>query len=704
MANEHYDYHDTAANGGSCDAAVAIMDRSGNDDGGCDDAVAIHGRRQFQTRHKPQRQQQRRPKRIRQRKAKLPVHVQVATSLLAIYACCDGPSGGTEAFRGLQQQQQQLVRNTKRPQQQQSPLFATVENEQEQQVSTSSSSSSSNPLHKALVTENLHFDSDQKLFSKDVRELLLAKVEKKPYYADKSTSKISIPTVGVADTAQPTKNGVTIVANGKNGIHVPPKLPLVDDSSNDNAKIVHTNGGEASFTTVMDELDSLSDFDGTTIDPSLFDHQRNQMELLDLQAWEETSLATSTTANATQQSKSRIRRFGSMVRRTLGHYSPVRIFADGHSNVDEKSESVTVSSSSAAAATTTTKQQQSYKGELFATEATTTANSEGDNNKRKKKKEQKKQSKEEAMVARMSRKKKKQLSNLLKSVNRRNAKSMAGITSRSLTGLIAALAEEAEGLSVRMHALEDTPIWRKEIDMLTIEFTRLGFKPLSLGGPDQQLLPPNFNKGEKNNIKKALQGAAASFQPPDMEKLSQSLQNSMQKQRQQLASTKPPFLLQQKGKNNNKDDDGDDDSCPVEMVENPMAGVSCADTAFQTIDVDNSGALDKDEIADALVLAASASSPSPFVVASKKNNDTDANNNSLPAAAAAMGEKSRKVIQKLAKQLVDLYDTNDDGVIDRMEYQSMVEDMAALRQVQKEREEKERKEREEKDREESTLR
>ena len=545
-------------------------------------------------------------------------------------------------------------------------------------TSSSSSSSSSSPLHTALDTEDHH--NNQKLFSKEVRELLHSEeVESTPFYAEKSTSEIEI--------IAPKQNGVAI--HGKNnGLHVPPKLPLANDE-----KKVHTsssNGAEAAFATVMDELDSLSDFDGTSTDPSLFNHQRNQMELLDLQAWEGTALATTTNnanANATLQT-SRIRRLGSLVRRTLGHYSPIQIFAKGNSHDDQESSLAT-----------TTKDQQSLKGELFATDDNPP---KGNDNKRKKKKEQKKQSKEEAMVARMSRKKKKQLSNLLKSVNKRNTNSMAGITSRSLTGLISALAEEAEGLSVRMHAREDTPIWRKEIDMLTIEFTRLGFKPLSLGGPDQQLLPPNKGKdGEKNKIKKALQGAAANFQPPDMEKLSQSLQSSVQKQRQQLSSVKPPpFLLQQgKHKNTDDDDEEEDDSCPVEMVDNPMAGVSCADTAFQKIDVDNSGALDKDEIADALVLAASASSNAPFAVPANKTDSN--NNNNLPAAAAAMvGEKSRKVIQKLARQLVDLYDINDDGVIDRMEYQSMVEDMAALRQVQKEREEKERKAREEKDRDE----
>jgi hypothetical protein len=86
-----------------------------------------------------------------------------------------------------------------------------------------------------------------------------------------------------------------------------------------------------------------------------------------------------------------------------------------------------------------------------------------------------------------------------------------------------------------------------------------------------------------------------------------------------------------------------------------LAHVSSADEAFRRIDVDDSGALDGDEIALALTLAASTDS------------DTE-------------------LIQTLSSQLMDLYDLNGDGVIDRDEYQLMVEDMAALRRIQNDRE------------------
>ncbi|CAB9512266.1 expressed unknown protein [Seminavis robusta] len=265
----------------------------------------------------------------------------------------------------------------------------------------------------------------------------------------------------------------------------------------------------------------------------------------------------------------------------------------------------------------------------------------------------KKQAKEEAIVARQSLRKKRRLSNLLERVNRRNTKKMAGITSRTLTGLIHALAEEAEGLSVRMDAREETPFWRKQIDTVSIEFTRLGFKPLHMGGPDQQLVSHDDDPAvvKKKQDKQQVQKEVAAVIAPT-------------RQEAQPEPVNQQALLEEE----------EDDECPVKFTADetghPIAEISCADTAFSQIDVDNSGALDKDEIADALVIAASASSSSGIT----ENSDPE------------VEDTNRKMIQKLAKQLVDLYDANDDGVIDREEYQSMVDDMAALRQLQKEKE------------------
>ncbi|KAI2495984.1 hypothetical protein MHU86_18508 [Fragilaria crotonensis] len=85
-----------------------------------------------------------------------------------------------------------------------------------------------------------------------------------------------------------------------------------------------------------------------------------------------------------------------------------------------------------------------------------------------------------------------------------------------------------------------------------------------------------------------------------------------------------------------------------------MASVRSMNEAFERIDVDNSGTLDRDEIAKALDIAT--------------ESDSD-----------------EKLLTALASELVELYDTNGDGVVDFEEYQYMVNDMAALRQVQMER-------------------
>jgi len=313
-------------------------------------------------------------------------------------------------------------------------------------------------------------------------------------------------------------------------------------------------------------------------------------------------------------------------------------------------------------------------------------NNNNSNNNTESQKMDKKRSKEEALVARMSRKKKKQLSNLLKNVNQRNTKSMAGITARTLTGLLSALAEESEDVSVQMHALEDTPIWRKEIDHLSIEFTRLGFKPLYMGGPDQQL-PEDKNETATKKKKKAQTQTSKENNHKARNKLANRSEVKSSWKKQEVTMLKPRIKPGQisaasvpaNSNSNNKNYEDDADDCPVEFVRGRMAAVSCADSAFEAIDVDNSGALDKDEIADALVLAATSAS-------SLAMSSSDESPNKLKPMT---GKEDRKVIEKLAKQLVDLYDTNDDGVIDREEYQSMVEDMAALRRVQLEQEQKE---------------
>ena len=149
---------------------------------------------------------------------------------------------------------------------------------------------------------------------------------------------------------------------------------------------------------------------------------------------------------------------------------------------------------------------------------------------------------------------------------------------RIIMGLINAVAEEIEDLDVDVTTNSKTPLWRKEVKELRVNFSRLGFKPLRMGGsnmPDQQI-----RVGESETANLSL--------------------------------------------------------------------IDCADEAFDTIDKDNSGTLDQEEIAEALAMI-----------------------------SADTGDKES--LAEVAAELVDLYDTNSDGVVDREEYQLMIEDMASLR-------------------------
>ena len=167
---------------------------------------------------------------------------------------------------------------------------------------------------------------------------------------------------------------------------------------------------------------------------------------------------------------------------------------------------------------------------------------------------------------------------------------------RTITGLINALAEEVADLDVEVDARRNTPMWGKHVDAVQIKFSRLCFKPLRMGGLDQTI------RAYDNEF-------------PNSEDYS---------------------------------------------FTKPLSDLSCADEAFNQIDADNSGTLDRDEIALALNMAAGSSE------------DGD-------------DKRNMALMKDLATDLLQLYDLNGDGVVDRTEYQSMVEDMAALRKAQKSR-------------------
>jgi Ca2+-binding EF-hand superfamily protein len=188
-----------------------------------------------------------------------------------------------------------------------------------------------------------------------------------------------------------------------------------------------------------------------------------------------------------------------------------------------------------------------------------------------------------------------QLSNILAKANDIEAAPSRRYGARTIMGLIHALAEEVDDLNVEVDARRDTPLWGKQIDAIRIKFSRLGFKPLRMGGLDQA-----FHE-YKTKFPDTEQGAF-----------------HMDKQLYDLSS---------------------------------------ADEAFDRIDVDNSGALDRDEIAEALATAA------------RSSDETE-------------HRKLREGLKGLADELVALYDFNGDGVVDRYEYRTMVEDMAALQENQ----------------------
>lgn len=165
---------------------------------------------------------------------------------------------------------------------------------------------------------------------------------------------------------------------------------------------------------------------------------------------------------------------------------------------------------------------------------------------------------------------------------------------RTIAGLVVALAEEAEDLEVEVDARRDTPMWGKQVDSIKINFSKLGFKQLRMNG-----------------LSEAIRDFEADLNVEEKDRIAESI------------SSEPIF---------------------------------CMDEAFDRIDVDNSGALDEDEIADAL---------------SKATN--------------VKGRRAKRVMAGLASRLVRLYDADGNGVVDREEYQAMVRDMSALREAKQER-------------------
>jgi hypothetical protein len=197
--------------------------------------------------------------------------------------------------------------------------------------------------------------------------------------------------------------------------------------------------------------------------------------------------------------------------------------------------------------------------------------------------------------------------------NNKKKNNKRNYAARTIAGLISALAEEATGLEVHVDTRNDTPLWRKQIDGVKIQFSRLGFKPLRMGALDEALsevsgeLTPNLKEVLADRLE-----SKAGLRQDGLDRIS-------------LSKT--------------------------------------ADEVFDQIDTDKSGALDSEELARALSIA----SGLPVL-----DNDQ-----------AVKDQEPSSALSHLTTQLVKLYDTNGDGVIDREEYRRLVEDMTEIRNAQR---------------------
>lgn len=207
-----------------------------------------------------------------------------------------------------------------------------------------------------------------------------------------------------------------------------------------------------------------------------------------------------------------------------------------------------------------------------------------------------------------------QLSSLLAKTAKRGSKSLAKrqYVARTITGLINALADEVEDLDVEVKTQNKSPLHEKHIKSVNIQFSRLGFKPLRLGGHAATTSTMEDETSTTNSGGGGLDGFW----------------------RARSAGNQTNAIM-------------------------PLS----ADEAFDKMDVDNSGTIDREEMVQALTMVAGSSAT---------------------AAAASLDKSNTKspILERLATELFRLYDKNGDGVVDRGEYKSMVDDMALLRRKQ----------------------
>ena len=190
------------------------------------------------------------------------------------------------------------------------------------------------------------------------------------------------------------------------------------------------------------------------------------------------------------------------------------------------------------------------------------------------------------------------------------------------------MAEEANGLEVEVDARKETPPWRKQIDSVKINFSRLSCQQLRMGALEKNFPNNNNNNNNKNRLNFANR-----------------------------------------------------------IVQYGRRKVRSMEEAFDDIDKDKSGALDEDELAEAL---GTMGIISPSLHENTLLQQQNHNNDTLKLPSSNFTLAAKESFLSLAQKLVSLYDTNGDGVVDRDEYKTMVEDISALQKAQvQEREEEE---------------
>mmetsp|Transcript_25061 Transcript_25061/g.59141 ORF Transcript_25061/g.59141 Transcript_25061/m.59141 type:complete len:991 (+) Transcript_25061:84-3056(+) len=132
---------------------------------------------------------------------------------------------------------------------------------------------------------------------------------------------------------------------------------------------------------------------------------------------------------------------------------------------------------------------------------------------------------------------------------------------RSLMGLLNGLAEEVEDLDIELNTISKTPFWRKEVEEIRINFSRLGFRPIQIGGTN----------------------SVVEIETDNVDVVTSSSTN-----------TDEEIVMAPNIADSNRDEqeEGNKDSLP--------SIIDCADEGFDRIDEDGSGTVDKDELAQAL--------------------------------------------------------------------------------------------------------